>query len=435
MERTEFELAALARVLPPTVIREALARAGKEAKRLRKLPPELVTWLLVGMGLFRDLSISNVLQRVVDGLAGLVPWGRAELPCATSITQARDRLGWETVREVFHAVAEWLQSRHTAATTWRELALYTLDGSCFLAPDMPRNEAAFGRAGTSRGGAKSAFPQFRGVLLVAAWTHLVVRAVFGQYKKGELTLAHELIPQIPAGALLLMDRAYYSFAWLSALLDHQVHFVVRAKTTGLCLVPRITKRFTRRDGLATLRVPRCTKTKDRSLPDEIKVRVVTYSLRGYRPITIVTDLLDPVLYPATALAELYRDRWEAELSYRELKTHQVGQRVAFRSHTPERVLQEVYGLLIAYNCVRALMADAAADVGLKPRKLGFVDCLERIRAALPLIAAATPGERPRLLAALLDNLASCALQAPRVGRQCPRAVKVKMSKWPRKRPA
>lgn len=434
MPQQAFELAALATVLPLSLIRDALEETDKQGERRRKLPPELVTWLLIGMGLFRDLSIQSVLQRVVDGLAGVASWGRAEVPCSTSIAHARDRLGWETVRLIFHRLAEVLRGKHASATTWHGLAAYALDGVCFLTPDTPKNDAAFGRAGVTRGGAKSGFPQLRGVLLVAAWTHVVVRAVFGPYKKGELTLAHELVREIPAGALLLMDRAYFGFAWLSALVDQRVRFVVRAKTKGRVLTPKITKRFTRTDGLGWLPVPKSAKEKNRALPDRLAVRVVTYTLKGYQPIKLVTDLLDPKRYPAKALAALYHDRWEAELSFRELKTYQLEARVAFRSHTPERVLQEVYGLLLAYNCVRSLMADGAAVAGVAPRQLSFTACLERIRTSLPSLAAASPAERAKLLQVLVDDLARCVLPRRRVGRQCPRAVKIKMSNYARKRP-
>jgi hypothetical protein len=431
--RPEFELAALAKVLPASLIGEVLEATGKTGKRRRKLPPELVSWLLIGMGLFRDLSIPAVLRRVVDGLTGVVSWGLAELPCATSVAHARDRLGWETVRELFRRFADQLLGRYAEAATWRGLAVYVLDGVCFLTPDSEKNESEFGRAGVTRGGAKSGFPQLRAVLLVAAWTHLVVRAAFGPYRKGELTLAHEMVGQIPPGVLLLLDRAYYSFAWLSAVLDRKASFVVRARTNGRCMVPGITKRFARGDALATLRVPACTKRKNPSLPDRLQVRVVIYTVKGYRPITLVTNLLEPTRYPAKEIAALYHDRWEAELAYREVKTYLVGKSVVFRSKTPNRVRQEAYGLLLAYNCVRALMTEAAVEAGVQPRRLSFVGCLERIRLALPLLAAAG-NDGDRLLQALVDDLARCVLPPRRAGRQCPRAVKIKMSNYPRKRP-
>lgn len=404
---------------------------GKDAKRNRKLPPELVMWLVIGMGLFRDLSIPNVLLRVVDGMKGVVSWGLAEIPCATSLAQARDRLGWETVRELFRRFADELFVRHAAAATWRGLGVYVLDGVCFLTPDTPAIDSALGRAGVTRGGARSGYPQLRGVLLVAAWSHVVIRAAFGPYRKGEITLAHEMASQIPGQALVLLDRAYYSFAWLDALLRRKAFFVVRAKTRGPRMKARKSKQIAPGDILGQLRVPKGAKKKDPTLPDTLDVRVVTYRVKGHRPIQLVTNLVDAEAFPAAELASLYRDRWEVEFAYRELKTHLVDEAVAFRSKTSERVLQEAYGLLLAYNCVRALMADAAATVGVQPRCLSFVSCLVRIRAALPAIANADAADEA--LTALQDSLALCVLPKRRE-RQCPRAVKIKMSNYPRKRP-
>lgn len=123
--------------------------------------------------------------------------------------------------------------------------------------------------------------------------------------------------------------------------------------------------------------------------------------------------------------------WDVELGCREIKTHQVGTRVAFRSKTPARVLQEAYGLFVAYNCVRGLMAEAAALEGVEPRRLSFVACLERIRAAVIAFDGTDPD---RAYERLLASLAGCVLPPRREGRRCPRAVKIKMSNWPRKRP-
>lgn len=435
MPLPEFDLAAFTKVLPVSTVLKVLTEVGALEKRSRKLPSEVVLWLLIGMGLFRGVNIPDVLRRVASGLTGLVSWGPAEVPCSTAIASARDRLGFDAVREVFRRLADLLLGRYAKTTTWRGLGVYVLDGVCFMAPDTKRNEDAFGRAGVTRGGA-SGFPQLRGVLLVAAWSHMVVRAAFGPYRKGEIKLAFELAPQLPSGALLLLDRGYYAYAFLVALLRRETFFVVRAKTKGRCMAPTTTKRLGKNDVLARLLLPPSTKWKNPSLclPPTLDVRVVTYKVKGWPAVKLVTNLLDPKLYPAKAIAALYHDRWEVELSYREIKTHLVGNQVAFRSKTPTRVLQEAYGLLLAYDCVRALMADAAIAAGVQPRALSFVGCLERIRVALPLLAAAT-GDRDRLLQALLDDLARCRLPKRRVGRSCPRAVKIKMSHFPRKRPA
>jgi hypothetical protein len=429
----ECSLAVLGETLPGSLIEETLQAEGVVPQRMRKLPPDLVAWLVVAMGLYRSLSITNVLRRVVDGLTGFVRFGVAELPCATSISHARDRLGWKAVRALFQRHVEPMLLEHQRATTWRGLQLYTLDGMCARMPDTKANDAGFGRPGASRGG-KSGFPQFRSLLLVAAWTHLIATAVVGPYTTGELTLAAELLPLIPTGALLLMDRGYYSFAWLASLTAKAQPFVVRAKTKGRTLRMKKGRVLGRGDRLARLLAPESLAKKRPDLPSTIDVRLVNATRKGFRARLLVTNLLDTACYPAAEVAALYDDRWEAELTNRELKVYQSGKGLMVRSHTPDRVRQEFFGHLIAYNAVRSLMAVAAEEAGVAPRELSFTDCLERIRGALPTIALVSGGDRDSLLAALVTELGQCLLQPRRVGRRCPRAIKIKMSKWPRKRP-
>ena len=70
-------------------------------------------------------------------------------------------------------------------------------------------------------------------------------------------------------------------------------------------------------------------------------------------------MLEPQQAPAQELAALYRERWEIETAFDELKTHLRGARIVLRSKTPDLVRQEFYGLLMAHFAVRALMHEAA----------------------------------------------------------------------------
>ena len=60
-----------------------------------------------------------------------------------------------------------------------------------------------------------------------------------------------------------------------------------------------------------------------ALPDTLTLRQIRLHLeiKGWRSRTIimVTTLLDPVAYPAEAIAALYLDRWSVELHFREIK--------------------------------------------------------------------------------------------------------------------
>ena len=101
-------------------------------------------------------------------------------------------------------------------------------------------------------------------------------------------------------------------------------------------------------------------------------------------VVLLTTLLDPKAYPKQEIKALYRSRWEAELAFRELKSHMLGSHVAFRSKTPTRVLQEAFAQLIAYQCLRGLMASAAVKAGKKPLQISFTGALEILTVALPI---------------------------------------------------
>ena len=60
-------------------------------------------------------------------------------------------------------------------------------------------------------------------------------------------------------------------------------------------------------------------------------------------------------------------RWEIELAFDELKTHQRGPRTVLRSKSPDLVLQEIWGHLCCHYAIRSLMADAAAARRPRPR--------------------------------------------------------------------
>jgi hypothetical protein len=422
MRRSQFELQALAEVLPLSLVRSSLLEAGKADRRVRKLPLDLVAWLLVGMGLFRGLSIEAVLQRVVTALGGVATWGMAECPHATSIARARDRLG-NAIATIFRNLADLLVRESAALDMWRGFRVLVMDGTTFKTPDTRANRSAFGKPGVSRGGS-SGFPQMRALLLVGVWTHVVVDAVWSPYREGELRLAERLLDRLKPGTLLLLDRAFHCFVWPARFFEHQVPWVMRAKSGQCVATPKKVRRLGPGDWLCTLQGNATTRRTWAHLPQRVPLRMITRRRKGFRPTTILTSLVCETTYPADDVFALYQDRWEAELAYRELKVYLVDEAVPFRSHTPARVEQELYGLLIAYNCTRALMCRAATVAGVRPVALSFTECLEHLRLAV-MLRTDQDG--------LIDAMSRSLLTTRRIGRSCPRAVKVKFSKWPRKR--
>ena len=148
---------------------------------------------------------------------------------------------------------------------------------------------------------------------------------------------------------------------------------------------------------------------------------------------VFTSLRNPATHPAAELAALYHERWELELAFDELKTHTCERVEALRSKAPARVEQEVWGLLLAYNLVRLVMTRAAPRARVPPLRLSYRYALLAVRAFWHAAWDTSPGTLPRRLEALLDELALFVLPARRP-RRYPRAVKLKMSNYPRNRP-
>ena len=70
------ELSIFQKELPLEWIEQALELTNKASIRRRKLPAELVVWLIVGIGLYRNRSIAEVVSKLdlklVDKLAETV---------------------------------------------------------------------------------------------------------------------------------------------------------------------------------------------------------------------------------------------------------------------------------------------------------------------------------------------------------------------------
>jgi len=94
--------------------------------------------------------------------------------------------------------------------------------------------------------------------------------------------------------------------------------------------------------------------------------------------TLVTTLTDARAVSKPELAALYAARWQVELDLRAIKT--VMQMDILRCKTPTMVEKEIAAHLLAYNLVRAVMAQAADRAKLLPRQLSFKAVLQLLNA-------------------------------------------------------
>ncbi len=234
-------------------------------------------------------------------------------------------------------------------------------------------------------------------------------------------------------SLTIVDRGFLSARILLGIErgGSQRHWLTRAKST---LASTRIERFAVGDELIELNVSKEARQKDPSMPATWRMRAIRYQRRGFPPQVLLTSLLDPKRYPAAEIVALYHERWEIELGYNEVKRVMLAREESTRSKSPRGVAQELWGLGIAYNLVRYEAERVAADAGVSPTRISFVAALNFIESALRTWGTESAGRLPERLQRLREDLAHFVLPERRE-RSYPRAVKIKMSNYARKRPA
>lgn len=420
-------------------IDEALEETGAASVRKRKLPAQLVVWLVIGMAMFRDRSISEV----VSHLGLILPSQKKKRPAAGSnlapsaVPQARYRVGAAPLEAIFERTAETWATTAAEDHQWRGLTVYGVDGTVLRIPDTDENREVFGLPGSSRG--QAGYPQVRLVALMALRSHLIRAVAFGPCsgkKTGELSLAQQLWIQLPDESLVILDKGFQAYGMLYHLSHNPdgsangKHWLMRGKKN---VSGKTVKVLGEGDELIELNISSQARKEDPTLPKTMVVRAIRYQVKGFRPQTLLTSMLDPERFPATEMAALYHERWEIELGYDEAKTHMLERQEALRSKKPEGVRQEIWGILLAYNLVRKEMLDVAEAAGVPPVRVSFRHSLMFIRVFCTVEAwACAPGNLPKRLSSLHETMRSLLiLPERRSERRYKRHVKIKMSNFKR----
>ncbi|WP_432205690.1 IS4 family transposase [Synechocystis sp. PCC 7509] len=370
--------------IPATSIKQAIAKIKVEEERHCSLPAQLVVCLVIAMSLWSRDSMRDVLKNLIDGLSeAWVKVGKYwRFPCKSAITQARQRLGAEVMRQLFHQLVRPMAHSETIGAFLNGLRIVVIDGTRLDIPDSDENARVFGRPG-SRPGTRSAFPKVRLVILVEAGTHLIFDALMCPYRIGERVRALKLLRSVTSGMLLMWDRGLHSYAMVQATVGKGYDYLGRIPTN----VKFLNEKPLDDSSYLSLIYPSGKFRKKGFEP--ILVRVIEYTIENpeqpeeqirYR---LITSLLDIEKFPAQLLACEYHQRWEVENTIDELKVHLLGRKTPIRSQKPREVVQEVYGLLLGHWAVRSLIFQAATSARVAPLRLSFTGTLRVIRRAVP----------------------------------------------------
>ena len=397
-------------------------------ERTRRLPKAQTLLLCVAMSVFRALSLDDLIRKLKLALPGS---NGALGVASSSVTEARERLGVDPAIALFREVTKQVRAETSAATsTWRGLLELAVDGTTFRLPDVPALRAYFG-AHTGPTGTPAAFPSLRLVVAMAIRSHVLVAAAIGGYPVGELTLAAQLLSGLPERSLLLLDRGFVSMALLYNIHRHggKRHWLTRIKKTTRY---KKVRRLGPGDDEVEVTFSDEARKADPTLPLTMAARVLRVDCRGYRPFWVMTSMLDTNEFPAEDVRARYVGRWHVELGYREMKSGLLAHSPTLRSRTVEGVKQEMWAMLVGYQCIRGNVQQAAHALGLDGCRVSFLSALRMWQSAW-VVKAWHPDEAvPKEMAQAWRRLEGMKLPAPRRGRRCPRVVRIRHNKFPHK---
>jgi Insertion element 4 transposase N-terminal/Transposase DDE domain len=396
-----ISLGVLASAVPRDAVDEAVEVTGKGAKRSGgKLPPHVMVYFAMAMALFADDDYEEVAARLAGTLRDWDCWDEAwEVPTSGGITQARQRLGHEPLRELFSQVAVPVAEMLTRGAFLGPWRLMAIDGFEWDAPATAANIAAFGFAGAGAGEPeKAAFPKARVVTISECASHAVVDARIGGVAgkgAGEQSLARPMLRRLAEDWLLIADRNFYNWQDWCAAADTGAALLWRVKSDlrlpVLELLPDGSYRSVlvspKIRGKARGQLIEAARRGEDLAEDEARyVRAIEYEVPDRAGgtgelIALITTITDPRQAPAAVLAQAYHERWEHETGNRQLKTYLRGPGRVLRSQSPDMVRQEIYGYLLTHFAISALICHAATEADIDPDRVKFKRTVRIVRRA------------------------------------------------------
>ena len=387
--------------------------------------PALTLWAFLRQVLTADGSCRQAVAHVV--LAFSLSRQPQELDTG-AYCRARAKLSAELLEHLTLQVGRELEAAALPWWLWHGRSVFLVDGSSSQLPDTAPNQKAFPQAKTQKPGV--GFPLIRWVVLMSLATAAVQGFAYGPYQgkeTGETALFRQLLSNLSPGSIVVADRYYCSYFMVALLRAHGVDVVLRLHHKRHYDFRR-GRRLGHNDHLVTWHKPERPEWMDEAeyaaLPDTLSVREIRRQVAqpGCRvdELILATTLVDADVYEADTVADLYHERWHAELDIRSLK---IGLGLdQLRCKTPFMIAKEIWARCLAYNLVRKVAAQAAVLAAVSPRSRSFTATKQAVLASWEKLSSATEQDYVAGALALLQVLRKQKV-GHRPGRWEPRRVK------------
>jgi len=358
---------------------------------------------------------------------------RKSLPQPSSSTaaycKARAKLQLENLQTIYQHTSQYL-SEQASSGHLNGRRVIVVDGSGISMPDTEENQSKWPQQANQKPGC--GFPQAALCVCFNLHTGIALSHELGNKKSAELPMLRQQSDTFKEDDIFLGDKGFCSYYDQSIMRENKIDSVITLARRKPVKASDAIEILGENDLIIEWKKPKWNKNHSYSrmdweaLPECLQLRQikVTVNEPGFRTTSfhIITTLLDARSYSADALADLYYQRWQVELFFRDIKTS-MGMDI-LRCKSPDMIHKEILMYFIVYNCIRRLIMESAIQYDVSHSRVSFKACLQALRQ---WIACWIPGKDSRLESnRLMSELKSCIadkIVPLRSGRSEPRAVK------------
>lgn len=431
----EVLLSVYTQIAPGGLFR-VLQRNMGMAKRSGVYTARVVLWMMMAQRLHRRGSLADVVDRLTTGafdgvLSRCKRVRERHISGATGgYCQARQNLPKVLVERSVDEIVQRLQNRLSQRSP-DQAPVYVLDGSSLQLEASAELKELYPPAPNQHG--QSHWPILRIVLLHDVETGLAQKPCWGpMYGSGavsEQALATRAMDVLAPGAIIMGDRNFGVFGMAWAIHQRGHHPVIRLTAERAV---RLVGGSITQEGEYTVqwRASRWDQLNRDERPAHavldgrlIAARVGRGKSRQWLFVFTTASL------SGDQVVALYGQRWRIETDLRSLKQTARLQRVAVRSS--DMLAKELLAAVLAYNLVRALMAEAAARAHVDPRQLSFTRAYNLVEIGIErMMLASSVEEQERIIERIVDEIGRRLLPHREHRRSYPRVVWGRGERYP-----
>ncbi len=339
--------------------------------------------------------------------------------------KARQRLSETMVSGLTKAVANRSERQVKTRWRWENRSVYLVDGTTLTMSDTKANQEVYPQTSALPKGLGFPICRIVGIISLSAGS-LIDASVSPYHGKGasEQTLLRGMLGAFKRGDVVLADALYATYFLLAHMIKEEVDIVfvqngARSRSTDFTAGELLGKN----DHLITLKKPKLkpewmTQEEYDHSPNTLIIR--EFKTGGK---TLITTMLYPKKHPVKALGVLYKQRWQIEVDFRNIKST-MGLR-SLSCKTPQMAIKELWVYFLAYNLIRSIMLASAYQCSLLPREISFKHTLQ----VLLVFSGSSNSSSNIAIKQLLRRIGEKRI-GNRAGRIEPRVIKRRRNEYP-----